>query len=260
VPLVTVLGRQIEVRLIPGAATGCPPLVFLHEGLGSVAMWRDFPDQVARRVGAPALVYSRYGYGQSDGLLAPRTPTFMHDEALQVLPALLETLKIAAPVLIGHSDGASIALINAASKISTVTAVVLMAPHVFVEPCSLESIARVTETYESSDLKQRLSRYHAQVDDAFLGWSRIWLDPRFRTWNLGRECQNLHVPTLLIQGEDDEYGTLAQLDAIADVAPGPVQRVVLSNCGHSPHRDQTSAVLDAISGFVERLKANVTAT
>jgi pimeloyl-ACP methyl ester carboxylesterase len=260
VPKVTVLGRQIEVRLIPGAATGCPPLVFLHEGLGSVSMWRDFPDQVARRVGAPAMVYSRFGYGQSDGLVAQRTPAFMHDEALQVLPALLRTLKIEAPILIGHSDGASIALINAASKISAVTAVVLMAPHVLVEQCSLESIARVTETYETTDLKQRLTRHHARVDDAFLGWSRVWLDPRFRTWNLGRECQGLHVPTLLIQGEDDEYGTVAQLDAITDVAPGPVQRVVLSNCGHSPHRDQPSAVLDAISGFIERHKSGLKAT
>jgi pimeloyl-ACP methyl ester carboxylesterase len=260
VPQLTVLGRQIEVRLIPGMATGCPPLVFLHEGLGSVSMWRNFPDTVARRVGAPALVYSRFGYGQSDGLQKPRTPSFMHDEALEVLPALLAALKIEAPILIGHSDGASIALIHAASKLRAVTAAVLMAPHVLVEACGLESIARVTETYETSDLKQRLSRHHVRVDDAFLGWSRIWLDPRFRTWNLGKECEGLRVPTLLIQGEDDEYGTLAQLDAIAEVAPGPVQRVVLSNCGHSPHRDQPAAVLDAISGFVERLQDSLTAT
>jgi pimeloyl-ACP methyl ester carboxylesterase len=254
-PFVTVQGRQIEVRRIPGAATDCPPLVFLHEGLGSVGLWRDFPDHVARRVGAPALLYSRFGYGQSDGLLAPRQPSFMHDEALQVLPELLDTLGIQKPILIGHSDGASIALIHAAMAGRPVAATVLMAPHVLVEACGLESIARAAETYETSDLKARLARHHARVDDAFHGWSRIWLDPRFRTWSLAQECAALSVPTLLIQGDNDEYGTLAQLDAIAELAPGPVQRVVLSKCGHSPHRDSEDAVLDAISGFVERVLA-----
>jgi len=238
--------------MIPGEATGCPPLVFLHEGLGSVSMWRDFPDHVARRVGAPAMIYSRFGYGKSDRLRGLRAPNFMHDEALDVLPALLDALGIENPVLIGHSDGASIALIHAAASQRPVTAIVLMAPHVMVEPISVESIARVTETYETTDLKARLARHHDHVDDAFLGWSRIWLDPRFRTWSLAKECSALAVPTLLIQGEDDEYGTLAQLDAIAEVAPGPVQRVVLSHCGHAPHRDQEPAVLDAISGFIER--------
>ena len=252
-PQIEVLGRSIEVRLIPGVATRCPPLVFLHEGLGSVSLWRDFPDHVARRVGAPAMIYSRAGYGQSDGLTAPRTPSFMHDEALHVLPALLDHFGIEKPVLIGHSDGASIALIHAAMSGRATTAVVLMAPHVFVEPCTVENIARVTETYETTDLRERLSKHHAHVDDAFLGWSRAWLDPRFRTWNLAKEVQALAVPALLIQGEDDDYGTLAQLDAIADVAPGPVQRVVLSNCGHAPHRDQEAVVLDAISGFIERV-------
>ena len=199
------------------------------------------------------MIYSRAGYGQSDGLTAPRTPSFMHDEALHVLPALLDHFGIEKSVLIGHSDGASIALIHAAISGRATTAVVLMAPHVFVEPCTVENIARVTETYETTDLRERLSKHHAHVDDAFLGWSRAWLDPRFRTWNLAKEVQALAVPALLIQGEDDDYGTLAQLDAIADVAPGPVQRVVLSNCGHAPHRDQEAAVLDAISGFIERV-------
>ena len=254
-PFVSVQGRQIEVRRIPAVATACPPLVFLHEGVGCVSLWRDFPDSVARRLGAPALVYSRFGYGQSDGLTGSRQPGFMHDEALHVLPELLDTLGIINPILIGHSDGASIALIHAASANRPVTAVVLMAPHVLVEACTIENIARVAETYETSDLKARLSRHHRHVDDAFHGWSRIWLDPRFRTWSLARECQTLTVPTLLIQGEDDEYGTLAQLDAIAEIAPGPVQRVVLSNCGHSPHRDQETAVLDAIAGFVARTLA-----
>jgi pimeloyl-ACP methyl ester carboxylesterase len=252
-PFVTVQGRQVEVRRIPGAVTSCPPLVFLHEGLGSVSMWRDFPDKVARRVGAPALIYSRFGYGQSDALKGPRQPSFMHDEALNVLPELLDTLGIQKPILIGHSDGASIALVHAAMAQRLVAATVLMAPHVLVEACSIESIARAAETYETTDLRARLARHHRHVDDAFHGWSRIWLDPRFRTWSLAKECAALAVPTLLIQGDNDEYGTLAQLDAIAELAPGPVQRVVLSDCGHSPHRDQEGAVLDAISGFVERV-------
>ena len=252
-PLMTVLGAKIEVRMIPGAATGCPPLVFLHEGLGCVSLWRDFPDKVARRVGAPAVVYSRAGYGQSDGLQSPRTPDFMHDEALRVLPALLDALGIEKPVLIGHSDGASIALIHAAASGRGVTAVVLMAPHVFVEACTVENIARAVETYETTDLKARLAKHHARVDDAFFGWSKIWLDPRFRTWNLAKEAAALSVPTLLIQGDEDAYGTLAQLDAIAEVAKGPVQRVVLSNCGHAPWRDQEGAVLDAMAGWLGRV-------
>ena len=252
-PQIDVLGRDVEVLMIPGVATGCPPLVFLHEGLGSVSLWRDFPEQVARRVGAPAIVYSRFGYGKSDRLHAPRTPRFMHEEALEVLPALLDTLGVQEPILIGHSDGASIALIHAAASGRKTTAVVLMAPHVFVEPISIESIARAAETYERTDLKARLAKHHAHVDDAFLGWSRVWLDPRFRAWNLGAEASALDVPALLIQGTDDEYGTLAQLDAIADVAKGPVRRLVLDHCGHSPHRDQEAKVLDAIEGFVREL-------
>ncbi len=250
-PQIDINGREIEVRLIPDAATGCPPLVFLHEGLGSVSLWRDFPDHVARRVGAPAVVYSRFGYGKSAGLDGPRAPGFMHDEALDVLPALLDKLGIQAPILIGHSDGASIALIHAAMSTRATTAVVLMAPHVMVEPISVESIARVAETYEKTDLRERLARHHTHVDDAFLGWSKIWLDPRFRTWNLAKEAQALTVPALLIQGEDDEYGTLAQLDAIAEAAVGSVQRLVLAACGHTPHRDQEAAVLAAIAEFID---------
>jgi pimeloyl-ACP methyl ester carboxylesterase len=245
-------GRSIEYRLIPGDADK-PYLVFLHEGLGSVSLWRDFPDKVARRTGCRALVYSRFGYGQSARLSGHRTPSFMHEEALDVLPRLLAGLRIARPILIGHSDGASIALIHAAEAKHQIPAVVLMAPHVFVEAISVESIAKVTDTYETTDLRQRLMRHHAHVDDAFLGWSRIWLSPKFRTWSLGAEVQRLMCPTLLIQGDGDDYGTLAQLDAIVEAAPGPVQKLVLAKCGHAPHRDQTETVLDAISGFVERV-------
>lgn len=244
-------GRAIEYRLIPGDAAK-PYLVFLHEGLGSVSLWRDFPDKLARRTGHRALVYSRFGYGQSAPLSGPREPTFMHDEALDVLPRLLAGLHIEKPILIGHSDGASIALIHAAEQRHAIPAVVLMAPHVFVEPVTVVSIAKAADTYETTDLRARLARHHAHVDDAFHGWSRIWLSPRFRTWSLGTEVQRLACPTLLIMGTDDEYGTLAQLDAITDAAPGSVHKVVLANCGHAPHRDQPEAVLDAVAGFLER--------
>jgi len=247
---VSIDGVGLETRLIPGDPEK-PWLVFLHEGLGCVSLWRDFPEKLARRTGCRALLYSRRGYGRSDPLDGPREPDFMHHEALHVLPKLLAHFAIDRPVLIGHSDGASMALIFAASAADAARAVVLMAPHVFVEAMSQQSIARITETYETTDLRQRLARHHAHVDDAFLGWSRIWLDPRFRTWSLGPECQKLQTPTLLIQGEDDEYGTLKQIDAIEVAAPARVQRLVLDRCGHSPHRDREDDVASAIEKFVE---------
>lgn len=250
-PLIAIDGADLEYRLIPGGADR-PWLVFLHEGLGSVSLWRDFPDRLARRLGARALVYSRRGYGRSSALAAPRMPDFMHHEARVVLPAVLAAIAIERPVLVGHSDGASIALIRAADRPDDVTAAVLIAPHVFVEPITVQSIARISETYEKSDLRDRLARHHDHVDDAFRGWSRIWLSPAFRTWSLGPDVQRLAVPTLVVQGGADEYGSLAQLDAIAGTAPGPVERLILDHAGHAPHRDEEHAVLDAIVDFVER--------
>ena len=251
-------GVHLETRLIPGDPA-TPWLVFLHEGLGCVALWRDFPDKLARRLGARALVYSRRGYGRSDPLDGPRTPDFMHREALDVLPALLAHFGIEGPLLIGHSDGASIALVHAAGAsqqqrtLSPVAGVVLIAPHVAVEPVSVESIARVRAAYLRGELRERLARHHEHVDDAFLGWADIWLDARFRDWSLGPEIARLRCPSLLIQGVDDEYGTLAQIDAIAAGAPGAVTRLVLAGCGHVPQRDRPAEVLDAIVDFVSTL-------
>jgi pimeloyl-ACP methyl ester carboxylesterase len=250
-PFANIEGRRIEYRMIPGEA-GAQPLVFLHEGLGSVALWRDFPDKVAQRLTAPTLVYSRFGYGQSDGLLARNTPHFMHVEALQVLPALLDGLGIARPLLIGHSDGASIALIHAAAAGRAVSGLVLMAPHVFVEPICVASIGKIRASYFATDLKQRLAKYHARVDDAFLGWADAWLLPEFQAWSIEDLVARITQPMLLIQGRDDEYGTLAQLDRIEARAKGPTSRLVLAKCGHSPHRDQEAAVIDAIVGFVRQ--------
>ena len=246
-------GRRIEYAAIPGDAGARPTLVFLHEGLGSVALWRDFPRRVARRLSAPALVYSRFGYGASDGLNAERTPRFMHEEALDVLPALLDRLQIERPVLIGHSDGASIALIHAAAAARPVRGLVCLAPHVFVERLCVDSIAKIRRSYFETDLRQRLAKYHARVDDAFLGWADIWLRPEFLAWSIEDLMDRIDQPLLLIQGRDDEYGTLAQLDRIEARVKGPMSRFVLSDCGHSPHRDQEAAALDAIVGFVSGL-------
>jgi pimeloyl-ACP methyl ester carboxylesterase len=244
-------GRGIEYRVVPGDA-GKPWLVFLHEGLGCVSLWRDFPDKIARQSGCPALVYSRFGYGRSAPLDGPRTPRFMHDEALQVLPEILRLLGIVQPLLVGHSDGASIALIHAGHF--PVRGVVAMAPHVMVEAVSIASIEKVRASYLASlALKQRLAKHHDHVDDAFLGWADAWLQPAFRSWQIDVEVGRIDAPMLLIQGMDDEYGTLAQLDRIERAASrAVVQRVVLSGCGHSPQRDQPGAVLDAIAAFVQR--------
>lgn len=247
-------GVALEVKTIPGAADR-PWLVLLHEGLGCVALWRDFPELIARRTGCPVLVYSRRGYGASDPLAGPRTPAFMHDEALQVLPALLAHYGIDRPVLVGHSDGASIALIHAAAGPQAARGAVLMAPHVVVEPITVQSISRVAAGYSSSGLRDRLARYHAHVDDSFRGWADIWLDPAFRDWSLLAECERLSVPLLLIQGSDDEYGTLMQIDLIERSAKAAVRRLVLDKCGHSPQRDREADVVGAIAAFVGDLPA-----
>jgi pimeloyl-ACP methyl ester carboxylesterase len=251
-------GRRIEFRTILGTADARPTLVFLHEGLGSVGLWRDFPDKVSRRLGMPGLVYSRYGYGGSDGLTGKRTARFMHEEALEVLPRLLDQLAIEAPLLVGHSDGASIALIHAAASGRPVRGLVLMAPHVFVEPICVESIAKIRGTYfEKPDLRQRLTKYHAHVDDAFLGWADAWLLPEFRDWSIEEMLGGVTRPVLVMQGRDDEYGTLEQLDRVERGVKGPVTRLVLDECGHSPHRDQETAVIDAITTFASAIQYNV---
>ncbi len=259
---VTFEGRRIEYRLCPGDAAR-PPLVFLHEGLGCVALSREFPDAVARRLGTRALVYSRFGYGGSDGLKAPRTAMFMHEEALTWLPRLLDHLGLERPLLIGHSDGASIALVHAALGERAVAGLVLMAPHIDVEPISLTSIAKARERYRDPrrhSLRDRLAKYHVNVDDAFLGWADAWLSPAFRDWTLAPLCERITAPVLLIQGEDDEYGTVpVQIDGIASRVRGPVERLVLAHCGHSPHRDQEAAVLAAIDALWAKLQASARA-
>jgi pimeloyl-ACP methyl ester carboxylesterase len=255
-PFATVAGRRIEYRMIPGDAARIT-LVFLHEGLGSAALWRDFPDKVAARLGCRALVYSRFGYGQSDDLQGKRTIGFMHEEALTFLPQLLDQLAIVRPLLVGHSDGASIALIHAAASGRPVAGLALMAPHVFVEAVTVASIARIRETYRTTDLRARLAKYHAHVDDAFLGWADTWLRPEFLAWSIEDLVPAVTQPMLLIQGRDDEYGTLEQLDRITARAQAPLSRLVLEACGHSPQRDQPAAVLDAIVDLCDGVRPSL---
>jgi pimeloyl-ACP methyl ester carboxylesterase len=249
-----VAGHRLEVAWHgppPGAA---PTLVFLHEGLGSVSVWRDFPALASAATGLGAFVYSRLGYGESDPAPLPRPLTYMQDEALLVLPEVLDAAGIRSCVLFGHSDGGSIALVFAGSGLpqaERVRSLVLEAPHVFVEDLGLESIAAARASYGAGPLRERLARHHgANVDVAFRGWNDAWLDPGFRAWNIEEYLPRVRVPSLVVQGEDDAYGTLAQVEAIERGAAAPVTRLVLPACGHAPHRDRPADVLSALSSFL----------
>jgi pimeloyl-ACP methyl ester carboxylesterase len=223
----------------------------LHEGLGSVALWKDFPARLAQRTGAHVIAYSRFGYGHSDSPERPYGALEMHEhEAIKVLPELLRSLDIQRPLLLGHSDGASIALIFAGTHPDDVAGVVALAPHVFVEDMCLESIRNARQTYLSTDLAQKLARYHANPDSAFWLWNNVWLDPAFKAWNIERYLANITCPLLAIQGYEDEYGTMEQLDRIARGVPR-AQQLRLEDCHHSPHRDQPDAVLAAVGSFAQ---------
>ncbi len=243
--------RRIEYRLV-GERLRPFDIVMLHEGLGSVAMWKDFPERLAQATGCRVLVYSRHGYGASSALEVPRATGFMHDEARIWLPRILELLAIERPVLFGHSDGASIALIHGASPAANLSGIVALAPHVDVEELSMKSIERARQAYLTTDFKARLARYHADVDSAFWGWNRIWLDPAFRQWSIEDLLPLIRVPVLAIQGEDDEYGTLRHLEAIRRALPLTATSV-LAHCGHSPHRDHPETVIGQTVSFIERL-------
>jgi pimeloyl-ACP methyl ester carboxylesterase len=217
-------------------------------------LWKRFPAEVVAATGCPALVYSRYGYGKSDKLAGPRKVDYMHREALHVLPEILDQLGIDAPILIGHSDGASIALIHAAAGGRPARGLVAMAPHVFVEDVTVRSIAQAEETFRTTDLPERLGRYHDDVTSTFRGWNDIWLHPDFRRWNIEEYLEDIRCPLLLIQGQDDQYGTAAQVDAIARQVAGPVETLLLPDCAHSPHQSvQKDATLAAIAAFVRNL-------
>lgn len=229
-----------------------PALVLLHEGLGSVGLWRGFPEALAQATGRRTIAFSRYGHGRSDPPPSPRTPGFMHQEALEVLPRLLQALSVEDPVLVGHSDGASIALIHAAEH--PARAVVAMAPHVFVEEMALVEIRRARRAYEQEGLRERMARHHRDPDAAFYGWNDVWLDPAFAAWDISESVARVQCPLLLIQGERDQYGTMAQLDAIEGLARGPIERVHL-DCRHAPHLERPEETLAAVAGYVTGLTA-----
>jgi pimeloyl-ACP methyl ester carboxylesterase len=249
VPFVDVLGHRLEIERIAGRA---PVLVFLHEGLGCVARWRDFPRAVAAATGHAAIVYSRRGYGQSDAAAQPWPLGFMHDEARGDLPELLAREGVDDAVLIGHSDGASIALVYAGEIGRGVRGVVAMAPHVFVEDVTVRAIAALREQYAdpATEVRSKLGKHHADVDGTFYGWADAWLAPAFRRWDLTGFLPGVSVPVLVIQGEGDEYGTLAQVDAVCAGVAGPVERVILPACGHVPQRDRRVETLEAVARFV----------
>jgi len=250
-PFLTIAGRLLEYEWLAAAAPGKPTLVFLHEGLGSMRQWRDFPLRLAQATGCRALLYSRYGYGQSEVLREAKAGVrFMHREALESLPALLAALKVAAPVLVGHSDGASIALIHAGAG-HPVRALAVMAPHVFVEPVCVSSIAKAKQDFDTTDLAARLGKYHRDPRKTFHLWADAWLDPEFLHWNIEEYLQGIHCPVLAIQGRDDEYGTMAQLERIRRGVRGPCELLELPGCGHAPFRDQPQATLDAMARFID---------
>jgi len=244
-------GREIalEYLRIGDPASTLPIVVFLHEGLGSVAMWRDFPKRFCEAQGLAGLVFSRYGYGRSTPRPAAEhwAPDFMHRQALEVLPALFAALDIVQPWLFGHSDGASIALLYAARF--PVAGVVAVAPHLFVEDVSITSIEAARKAYRETDLRQRLARYHADPDSAFLGWNDAWLDPSFRDWDIEAEIASIQAPVLAVQGEDDEYGTLEQIRAIRRRVP-QTELLEIPACGHSPHRDQPELLIREAGRFI----------
>jgi pimeloyl-ACP methyl ester carboxylesterase len=254
-PFATAAGRSVAYEWIGDSFSkhdnGKSTLVFLHEGLGSIRQWRDFPAKVVAATGCRALAYDRYGYGQSDVLVEPkRNVRFMHDEALHALPELLESLKVENPVLIGHSDGASIALIHAGAR-HAVRAVVAMAPHVLIEPLCLNSIVTAAQQFETTEFGEKLGRYHRDARKTFYGWADVWLDKGFKTWDIrGEYLPNVKCPVLAIQGYDDVYGTMAQLDELASRVKGPCELLKLEDCGHAPFREQPEKTLAAVTRFI----------
>jgi len=249
---VRVDGDDLEfVRHSPveGRQDSLSPFVMLHEGLGSIALWKKFPEELAEYFGRDVIAYSRKGYGQSTPISQSRDVDYMHREAQEILPAVLDHLDVTSPILLGHSDGASIALIFSGSG-HIANGLIVMAPHVFVETLTVRSIEGAKKTFENTDLRSRLSKYHGDVDSAFWGWNDIWLSKEFLKWNIEDYVTKIQSPILVVQSSDDPYGTLAQVDAIEKLSSGKTARAILEDCGHSPHVDQKQKTIDAIERFV----------
>lgn len=251
---IEVEGHRLHTRWIDDSGQHATPLVFLHEGLGSIDLWRDFPGEVVAGSGNSALVYSRYGHGWSDTLEQPRTPDYMHREAQAVLPSLLEAFDVELPILIGHSDGASISIIHAGSG-HPVAGLVLLAPHVFVESDGLASVRSVRASFPGSEMAEKMAKYHTNAEATFRGWAEIWLNPAFRIWNIEEYLGGIHCPVLLIQCHDDEYGSSAQLNAIESGVSGPVERLILPGASHSAHLEHPEVVTARVTEFIERIRS-----
>lgn len=253
--MMTVDGVRLECRRLGTQSGPGPTLVFLHDGLGCVEIWRDFPSRLIERTGLPGFVYSRAGYGRSDPIALPRPLDYLHTEALQVLPAVLDAARIDRAILVGHSDGATISLIyGAAADAPRAAAIIAMAPHVFNEEISIRAIKDMIREYERGTLRAKLERYHgSNVECAFRGWSEAWIDPDFRTWTVESLLAGIGAPVLVIQGKADGYGSLAQVDSILKNVSGPAQARLIPRCGHVPYREMPEITLDAIAGFVQDL-------
>ncbi|GLQ36955.1 hydrolase [Rhizobium albus] len=246
--------KRLEARCFGPAPGTKPTIVMLHEGLGSVSLWRDFPEQLAERTGCGVFVYSRAGYGKSEAAELPHPLDYMTREAVDVLPDVLEAIGFQEGVLLGHSDGASIAAIYGGSvQDHRVRGLILIAPHFFTEPEGLAAIAEAKIAYETGDLREKLARHHAHVDVAFNGWNEAWLDPAFKAWNIAEVIDYWRIPVLAIQGRNDQYGTLAQIEEIENRIYSPVDVEIFDDCRHAPFIDQKDRTLDVISDFVARL-------
>lgn len=248
---VRIARRDLHYRRLGTDFSGTPVL-FLHEGLGSVELWRDFPDAVVQETRGPGLAYSRHGNGWSAPLSEPRRPDYMHEEALETLPRVVDELIGRPPILVGHSDGASIAIIYSGSG-HPVEGLVLIAPHVFVEPGAVESIASLRSEFPESELPEKMSKYHIDPVSTFYGWADVWLSPSFRSWNIESYLAGVRCPTLLVQGDADEYGTTDHLDTIDAGLASPTERLIVRGAGHSPHLAEPDLVSSAVVDFIGRL-------
>jgi pimeloyl-ACP methyl ester carboxylesterase len=248
-----IAGQRLEYRWIGPRPEAAPTLVMLHEGLGSAGLWGDFPDRLAAATKCGVLVYSRAGYGQSSLVKLPRPLTYMHDEARVILPKLLDAIGFQRGFLIGHSDGASIATIYAGShQDHRLDGLVLLAPHFIVEDLSIASIREAKVAYETADLKAKLARWHKDADNAFRGWNDAWLDPKFRDWDISEELAYVRVPILIVQGKNDQYGTIRQIEIAEDECYCPVE-VAMLDAKHSPQREAAAETLQSISEFCTRI-------
>lgn len=248
-------GKSLEYRCWGPAPAERPTIVMLHEGLGSLGLWKDFPERLAAETGWGVAAYSRAGYGQSDPVELPRPLDYMTREAMEALPEVLDHLGIRRAVLLGHSDGATIAAIYAGSVPDhRIRGLILMAPHFFTEPEGLAEIARARGAYETGDLRERLARHHADPDNAFRGWNDAWLDPGFRDWNVAEVIDYIRIPVLAIQGVDDPYGSRAQIAELEERSYAPVDVEMLEDCRHAPHADRPDKTLAAIADFAARLE------